>query len=256
MGKLLMLTPHPMSAVVASRGNGAANLLTPDPKEVWSDTEVGSAVTLDIDLGYNQGFDSVFLGSLSNAAVAATWSISSGAASYTTNVNLAGAALRVPDAVGQSPEISHAFWNGAYGGARYVRITLNQPAGSVPISAGVVVIGTSLVTALGHEWGAGRKVIDTGSSTPLSSGGFGIVEGARKGSFSWTFGDLTLAEVDALYALQLDRGETRPLLVAEDPALTAGLRLRLHYGKLTNLRQHERRNPAQSRWEMTIEEWV
>ncbi len=256
MAKLLMLAPATIAAIAASRGTGPANLLTPDPKEVWADVAVGTSATVDVDLGSVQPINTLFLGTVTGAAAGATWAISGGAASYTTTAILAATALRVPDAAGQAPTISHAFWTGAMQNVRYLRLTLTQPAGNPPLTAGVLMAGAAFVAGYGHEWGAGRKVIDTGTATPLPSGGFAVVEGARKGSYSWTFGDLTSAEVDALYALQLDRGETRPLLVAEDPAQSAGLRWRLHYGKLMALRQYERRNPSQTRWEMTIEEWI
>lgn len=256
MGKLLMLSPTAIAAIAATRGNGVANLLTPDPKEVWVDTAVTTPVNIDIDLGSVQPIDTVFLGTVTGAVAGTTWRIRGGVAGYTETDLLGTTALKAPDAAGQSPAISHAFWNGAAQNVRYLRLVLTQPAGNQVLSAGVVMAGAAFVASLGQEWGAGRKVIDTGTATPLPSGGFAVVEGARKGSYSWTFGDLATAETDALYALQLDRGETRPLLVVEDPAQTTGLRWRLHYGKLMSLRQFERRNPAQTRWEMTIEEWI
>lgn len=256
MAKLLMLPPADVVAIVASRGVGGANLLTPDPKEVWADTAVAADVTIDIDFGDYRDINTVFLGSIGNVAPAgALWAISGGAG-YTAIPILAATALKAPAGAGQSPAISHAFWNGATYNLRYLRITLYQPAGSPPLTAGVVAAGLAFVSAFGQEWGAGRKVIDTGTATPLPSGGFAVIEGARKASYSWTFGDLSSAEVDTLYALQLDRGETRPLLVVEDPAQTTGLRWRLHYGKLASLRQYERRRPTQTRWELTIEEWI
>lgn len=256
MAKLLVLGPLSIASVYSYRGVNAANLITPDPKEVWADTDVGTATALDIDLGAVVAIDTVFLGTVDGAVAGATWSLSGGTVDPTSIPIQSTTALRVPDAAGQAPAISHAFWTGATLNVRYIQLTLAQPAGNRPLTAGILMVGKAFLANLGHEWGAGRKVIDTGSSTALPSGGFAVVEGARKASFSWTFGDLTSAEVDALYALQLDRGETRPLLVAEDPAMTTGLRWRLHYGKLTTLRQFERRNPAQTRWEMTVEEWI
>jgi hypothetical protein len=250
-----MLSPSTIAAIAASRGSGAVNLLTPDPKEVWADSAKG-AVDIDIDLGAVRSIDTVFLGSIANAVAGTNWRMSGGAASYTAEVIFVDTPLRAPDAAGQSPPISHGLWTGSTQNVRYLRITLTQPVGNSGLIIGNFMTGLSFVATYGHEWGAGRKVIDTGSSTPLPSGGFAVVEGARKGSYSWTFGDLTSAEVETLYALQLDRGETRPLLVVEDPAQTAGLRNRIHYGKLVSLRQFERRNPAQSRWEMTAEEWI
>lgn len=96
MGKLLMLAPAPIAVVVPSRGTGGANLLTPDPKEVWSDTATGN-VTIDFPLGAVRSIDTVFLGSIVGAAAEATWSIY-GSSPTTAPTLLAGAALRAPDA--------------------------------------------------------------------------------------------------------------------------------------------------------------
>lgn len=256
MSKLLILSPAPIARLTADRGTGALNLLSADPKEVWADGPAGASARIDIDLGQVREVDTVFLGSLYRAADGATWSITGGIEDAGETELFQGAVLRVPDAGGVTSEVGHAFWTGPAVVVRYLRLTVAQPAGSARLLVGVVLVGRAFVSKYGQEWGAGRKPIDTGSATPLPSGGFAIVEGARKGSYSWTFGDLTVDEVDALYAISLDRGETRPLLIVENPDRSTGLRWRLHYGKLTELKQYERRNPAQTRWEMTIEEWI
>lgn len=256
MGNILILSPQPISAIAASRGTGIANLLTPDPKEVWLDSAVGTAANIDIDMGSVVAVDTVLLGHVSPPAGGASWAITGGAAGYTDQVIKADGALRAIDSAGLSPTMSHGFWHGTQAYVRYLRLAITQPAGSEPLSAGVVMAGSAFLPTYNKEWGAGRRVIDTGSVTSLPSGGFAIVEGARKGGYSWTLGDLTDAEVDVLYAYQLSRGETRPFLVVEDPAATTGQRYRIHYGLLTSLRPYERRNPKQTRWEFTVEEWV
>lgn len=114
----------------------------------------------------------------------------------------------------------------------------------------------AFVPTFNKEWGAGRRPIDTGVATSLPSGGFAAVPGARKMAYNWSFGDLTDAEVDALCELALDVGETNPVLVVEDPAMTTGQRSRLHYGLFQGLKAYERRNPKQTRWDWTIEEWI
>jgi hypothetical protein len=253
MGKLMMLAPAAIAALNAD-GDDDALLLSPSPKEVWTADRLSPVI--DIDLGAVQPVDAIFLGSIIGASAGASWTITGGVGGYDQILIQGSAALRVPDAAGQVTAVSHALWTGAAQNLRYIRLDLSQPAGQALLSAGVLMLGKAFSASLGHEWGAGRKVIDTGTATSLPDGGFGVVEGARKGSYSWTFGDLTSAEVDALYALQLDRGETRPLLVIEDPAASAGLRWRLHYGKLVALRQFERRNQVQTRWEITVEDWL
>lgn len=256
MKNLLILQPMPIAAVATSRGSGGANLLTPDPREVWMDTATG-AVTLDLDLGQVRTINTIFLGYLQPAAAAATWAITGGTTDYTSVFIATSAALRVPDVAGRSPALSHALWFGeaTTASVRYVRLTVTQPAGSSPLSAGVVMVGRSFTPSWGHEWGSGRRPIDTGSVTALPDGGFAVVEGVRKSSWAWTLGDLTDDEVDTLFEISLDRGESRPLLVVEDPDRTAGLRRRVHYGIFRQFREYERASKGRSRWELRIEDW-
>ncbi len=255
MGKLLILAPLGIAAIAVSRGSGGTNLATPSPREVWLDSAVGSAATLDIDLGALGSVNTVFLGHVTPPAAGATWTISGGVAGYAETVLKAAGALRAVDSAGQAPLTSHALWNGATAAIRYLRISVTQPAGQTPLAIGNVMAGLAFRPALGHEWGAGRRLIDTASVSALSDGGFAIVEGVRKRAYSWTFGDLSSAEVDVLDEMQGDRGESRPILVVEDPDATVGQLKRIHYGKFTSLRAFERRNPAQTRWEMSMEEW-
>ena len=256
MGNILILSPSPVSAVAASRGTGAANLLKDDPKEVWADSAVSTAANIDVDLGSVTSIDTVFLGYVTPPAAGASWTITGGAAGYTDTVVKAGGALRAIDSTGQSPALSHAFWHGAAVNVRYLRLAVTQPAGSAALTAGVVMAGAAFVPVWNNEWGGGRRVIDSSAVTGLPSGGFAIVDGARKGSYTWTLGDLTEAEVDTLYAMQLDRGASKPLLVVEDPGATTGQRNRIHYGLLTSLQQFERRNAKQTKWAFSLEEWV
>jgi hypothetical protein len=255
MKNLLILQPTPIAAISASRGTGAANLLTPHPREVWIDSAVGSAASIDIDLGAVRVVNTICLAHVRPPHVNATWTITGGTADYTSIAIATGATLRVPDVNGRSPALSHAFWYGDAVSARYLRLALTQPAGSSPLSAGVVMVGRALVPGWNHEWGSGRRPLDTGSSTALPDGGFAVVEGVRKSAWYWTLGDLTDDELDALYEVALDRGETRPLLVVEDPDRTAGLRRRLHYGLFRQLREFERAQRNRTRWELQIEEW-
>jgi hypothetical protein len=257
MANLLILRPANIAAITASRGApSSANLLTADPKEVWVDTADGSVVNIDIDLGVVMPIDTVFLGYVSPPAAGAVWTITGGAATYTASTLKAAGALRAIDAAGQSPSLSHAVATFASQSVRYVRLALTQTASAGPLTAGVVMAGAAFTPAYNKEWGAGRRVIDTGSATGLPSGGFSTVEGARKRSYAWTLGDLSTDEVDALEAIALDRGETLPLLVVEDPAATTGQRNRIHYGLFQGLKQFDRRNPKQTRWEFTVEEWI
>lgn len=255
MSRLAIIKPLPIASVVASRGSGVANLGTRDPKEVWADTGPGTA-TLTVDLGAPASIDTVLLGSLTQAATAATWRITGGLAAANEILIQDTSALRVPDVTADAATLSHALWTGAAVQVRYFAITITQPADAAALTAGVLVAGRAFVAQLGQEWGAGRQPIDTGSATSLLGGGFAIVEGARKRLFSWTFGDLSPDEVDRLELIALALGETAPGLVIEDSDRTPGLRSRIHYGLFRRWQRFERRNRRQTRWEITIEEWA
>ena len=256
MSNILLASPLPIAGIAASRGAGAGNLVTYDPKEVWLDSAAGSAATIDIDLGSVGWIDTIALVAVYGAAAGATWSITGGSAGYAETVLKASGALRANDAYGQFPSVSHAFWYSVPWLVRYIRITVLQPAGSAPLAIGRALVSRMFMPTWNKEWGSGRGVIDTGKATRLVGGGFASVEGARLAGYSWTLGDLTDEEVETLYALQLDCGETGPLLVVEDPAATQGLRNRIHYGLFTGLRRFERRDVSLTRWELTIEEWI
>lgn len=256
MKNLLLMAAAPIAALTVSRGDGAEDLLTFDPKEVWQDSAVGSAAQINIDFGGVREIDTVFLGHVLPPAAGATWIVTGGVAGYAETTLKPSGILRAVDRPGLFPAMSHAFWTGDVVNIRYLRISVNQPGGSPALSAGTVMAGRAFVPQWNKEWGSGRRVIDTAAVTALPGGGFVIVDGARKGSYSWTFGDLTDEEVDRLYDLQLQVGESRPVLVVEDPDVTAGQLQRIHYAKFVGLRAYERRNPEQTRWEISVEDWA
>lgn len=256
MANILMTEPLPIAAIAASRGSGIANLLTVDPREAWLDDAVGTAATIEIDLGVERVIDTVFLGCLFSAAPAATWTITGGVAGYADIVIMGAQTLRVPDRDWARRTMSHALWFGDEQLVRYVRVAITQPVGASPLSIGALVLGNGFQPRLNKEWGAGRGVKDTGTVTRLASGSIAVVEGVRYGTYGWTLADLTVDEADRLYEMQLSVGESRPILVVEDPDRTAGLRNRIHYGALTGLRAFERRNVRQTSWQMTVEDWA
>lgn len=257
MSRLLIVEPMAVSAIAATRGTGADNLVTPDPKEVWADTTSASAASLTVDLGGVREVDTIFLGYVRPPAAGATWSITGGVAAAADESTIqATTALRVPDVPGAAPAISHALWHGDPQSVRYLGLHVAQAVGSPALTAGVLVVGKAFIAELGQEWGSGRQPIDTGTVTSLPSGGFAVVEGARKALFSWTFGDLSAEETDQLELIGLALGETLPGLVIEDASRTDGLRSRIHYGLFKKWRAFERRNARQTRWEIGIEQWV
>lgn len=252
----MIVQPMPIAAIAASRGSGEANLLTRDPKEVWADAAAGSAATLTVDLGAARQVDTIFLGYCRPPAAGAIWSITGGVAAPNELTLQAAAALRVPDVAGSFPEMSHALWTGAAQTVRYLAIAVTQPGGSPALTAGVLVVGQAFVAELGQEWGFGRRPVDTGTATSLPSGGWAVIDGARKVHVNWTFGDLSIEEADRLEQFALGVGETAPGLMMEDADRTAGLRSRIHYGLFERWKQFERRNLKQTRWEVGIEQWI
>lgn len=256
MGNVLILSPTTPSAIAASRGSGAANLLTPSPKEVWVDSADGSAVTISLDFGAVVPIDTVFLGFVFPPAAGATWTITGGAAGYTDATLKASGALRAVDSASRSPQRTHAFWKGAVSNVRYLRLSMTQPAASGALRAGIVLAGQAWQPEFNMEFGNGRRVVDTGTVASLPDGGFSTMPGARKRVFSWTLGDLSMAEADELEEMLLDHGETIPLLVVADPDATTGQRNRIHYGLFVGLKAYSRDDPAKTKWDFEFEEWI
>lgn len=256
MSALLIVPPLPIAAIGSSRGGGAENLLTPDPREAWADNETGpAAVVISIDLGQPRAVDTIYLGAVNAAGSDASWAIYGRLLAGSQNEVIAPwSELRVPDVPGFAPPTSCALWFGATRSVRYLELHVRQPSGD-PLTIGRLIVGKAFSPQLGKEWGWGRRPIDTGSATPLQSGGFATVPGTRKRYMGWTFSDLTKSETDQLDMIALEHGDTKPLLIVDDPTRSEGLWLRVLYGKFERWRQFERRNGVQTRWEIGFEEW-
>lgn len=261
MARMLLLKPLPIMSAAATFGTGAANLLTPNPKEVYFKAgftgEQRPAVT--VDLGEVRRFDSIFLGFLNNWNTDFnTWSISAGVAGPLETVLLsepAGTPALTPSR-SAAPHYRHAFHRTAAPVlARYLQITI-FPSTNAETMVGILAVGLAFETTWNREWGGGRRIIDTGTVEALPDGGFATSEGAVKGGFRWTWGDLDDAEVDAIYDIGLDRGERRPVIVVEDPDRTAGLNERLHYGLFERFEPYERIAPRRTRWSLGVQQWV
>jgi len=254
MSTMLLLKPTQAAAIAASTGTGAANLGTYDPKEVWASTAAGAAANLDFDFGANVSIDSLFIGYMTNYS-APTIAWTSGAAAYTTTANLATQTALAPTA-SPAPPRRHGFWRlGAPVAHRYHRLVFTPGAAQTHM-IGIVVFGLAFQPTWNREWGGGRQIFDTSSVQELLGGGFGVEEGAVKAGFGWTFGDLTDPEVEAIFDIGLDRGIRRPLLVAEDPAATTGLNERLHYGLFDRFERYARADPQNTRWSLSVKQWV
>jgi hypothetical protein len=250
--KPLDVAAPPTAGGAAGAGSGAANLLTPDPKEVWVAGAVGVS-TIDIDLGAAMDVDTFFLG-FTNATAGATWLIQKGTGLGTglTDLVPAGTAMRAADSLG--PRHHGLAHLAAVANARYFRITVTQ-TGAEPLQAGALMLGKAFVAP--YELGGGRQAIDTGAREDLLGGGFGIGEGVVKAALRWTFIDLAPADRRALWELVRDRGETKPVLVVEELGEgDEGLNEEMHYGVLDQLEAYERQAPGQTRWALRMTEWV
>lgn len=248
MSVLSIVRPYPISAI-AGTADGAARLMTPDPKEAAIIVAAGSK-TIDIDLGVARSIDTIFLG-YTSAAAADVLTATYGTAGYTTtawgsNIAAADSQLLTPIRHFYSKRASPVT-------ARYIRLTGTFTAG---YAIGMACVGLSFNPQYGHEYGGGRGVISTGTAERLFSGGFGIDEGTTAGMWQFTLGDLQPAEVRQLYAIARDRGETKSLLVVEDPDAGADLAERCHWGIFRKIEAYERLDPANTRWSFTVEDWA
>lgn len=267
MGNILIVRPIAIGfgvaapVVAVSRGAGGANLVKMSPRSVWQDSlNDGSPATLDIDFGGNRMIDTVALIG-TNAAAAATWGISSGVSGggYGDTARLAGGtALRAPTDVAD-PDLQPVTWPALFKAAspfscRYLRISLTQPAGAGALQVGCLATGLAFTPGWNFEDEAEGGFIDTGTRTRMPDGGIATVDGVAVPTWDFTFGDLTDEELAALKALVRNRRTTRPVLVVEDPAATAGLAERIRWCLFTQLQKYGRRAASRNRWSLAVEE--
>lgn len=239
MSNILILAPLPIAGVTGP-GTAPANLLTPDPREAW--IAPGGNPALTIDLGVAATFDTVFLGYVAVPAGQITLQADT----------VLGAANLAPARLVSRP--AHALLVLAQP-VTARNLTLTVAAGAA-FSAGILMIGDGFTPGWNYEWGAGRTPIDTGTRDRLQGGGFAIDLGIRKSSWQCTLGDLTDDEREQLYAIALDRGQTQPVLLVEDPAQTAGLAERIHYGTFDRIEVYERKDADLNSWAVRVEDWV
>lgn len=248
---MLLLKPQPILAMAISGvgASGLANLLTPSPKEALVATGVG-VLGITVDLGAEVEADCFFLG-FTNAHADALWGVA-------TRPTIAGAAtpfgasqlIKRPESIGPR---HHGLIVSAPQTSRFFYFETVQ-SGAAPLEIGAIMLGKGLV--IPHEFGGGRSIVDTGAKEALADGGFGLGAGAIKASLRWSFTDLDEATLAQLWALARDRGERRPILAVEDAADTVGRDERIHYGLFDRFETYERQNPDQTRWSMSMTEWV
>lgn len=260
MADMILIEPLPLTSasIALSRGTGAANLVSVDPREVWQDAVPGSPATpafLDVDLGPSlPGWDVIALVN-TNAATSALWTITTGAAAPASGTAVvANAIMRLPsedvaDATGPAVWVSPTLQTSGH-----IRVALTQPMGQAALTIGGLVVGKSWKPLYPREPGTGRPPTDTGVRTRLDDGGLSTVPGKLLSGFKWVFGDLDPAELAKLWGLLRRRRTTEPLLLIEDPGdLVAE---NIHYGTFTELEAYERRDQSKSRFAMSFEDWV
>jgi len=244
MSSLIIVPP---TAIVQS---SLPRLFTPDPKEAVSVT--GGDIGVAVDFGQAVTLDSVYVGyhnakgAQSTSLVTTTGYGSGDVATVTGSYALAPLGLGFP---------YHSFRRFPATTSRYWTQYFSRASGDA-FYIGVLAFGMAFQPSLGHEYGSGRFVTDTGSVERLKSGGFGVDEGVTAGGWQWTMGDLTDLEIRQLYQLAKLRGSSRSLLVVEDPDQTDGLNERIHWGILDKLDPYERFAPGANRWAMKINDWA
>lgn len=261
MSNVLILDPIDLASgwITASHevaGFPATNVIHNQPLVVWKASS-GAAYDLTIDLQVDTPIDTVYLG-YTNAAAGTTWQIVGATAAqgtaYLTNpaaVMMATATLRASEALGP---YYHAFWTGTSKTVRYLRLIVTH---SGEFSAGLLLLGAAWRPTWNFEWEAGRGVVDTSLKERLRGGNLDIDERGIVAEWTMVLGDLTDAEARALWKIKKQHGESRPLLLCEDPdSVVAGLNERLHYGVFKELTRYGRTAPDKVRWEMTFEDWL
>lgn len=250
MRGLSIMRAQPVSAVAVSAGDGGQYLHTPDPKEVWS-VGLGSTLTVDIDLGASQPVDTIFLG-YTNAKAGTQWRIQ-----RTSSLAGASPVEIVPQsefslAAGIDPRRHGLALLGSAVTTRYLRITI-YPADSGSFTAGIVAAGKRFDHA--YEYKAGRRPIDLSERVDLAGGGFGLGIAAIKSSFKFTFSDLNDNEIKALWTLVRQTGNQAPVLLVEggDGPIDQEM---VHYGLFERFEAYEREDPADTRWALSMQDWI
>lgn len=244
-----IVTPLAIASVTVSDGTGSANLLTASTRETWRAGSVGSS-TIDLDLGAVVSLDTVFLG-FANASASATLSIStiSGPGGAGLTVISPSALLRVPHSIGAR---HHAFRRlAAPVSTRYLRISVHQVAGSVPLQVGILLVGLAIERP--YEYRAGRVALDLSKKTELKDGGYGIDKAAIVSSYRFTLSGLTDEQVEELWQIVMTVGESSPLLIVEGHDTVRFSHL--HYGLFQRLEPYEREEPEDTRWGLSIRDW-
>lgn len=264
-GRLVRLLPLVPASITASSAAGAFpddNLADPQPKVVWQSAVGAGAVTITIDLGADTSIDTVAL-LFSTLSADATWDVLGASAAAGVGA-LDDAASRILGSTGAGPRAGvtsratrfHMLATGTAVVVRYVRINLNDPT-TTTIAAGIAAIGQAWAPFWNYEWGGGRRIDDLSDVQQLDGGELAIWRKAKVPTAKVSWGDMTDAELRALWSILSELGQSEPLLLIEDPdPAVAGLHERIHYGTLVGLDFFERVQANKSRIELKVRQWL
>jgi hypothetical protein len=240
----------------------AVNIFDPQPKTITQGfpTATGDfGYYIDVDLLADRSIDTIAV-LFRNASPAATWALYSATAAQ--GAGFLGSGLFLLENFGVTPTVNtarrHAIWAGAARTARYLRISVQEPAGAANrvVNFGNVIVGSRLPLAWNFELGSGRKIEDQSITRVLPGGETAIQRGGRTPVWRATWSNITDAEMRSLWSLLNDIGTSSPVLIVEDPDATAGQNERIHYGLLTGLDFSERTQADKQRIDLTIREMI
>lgn len=247
MSNLAIIRPLPGAAYVNGALTNGARIFTPDPKEVA--TGNGDSF-FRVDLGRVETVSAIYLGG-NIGRRGFRWR--GGAASYVETAlrNIGPAQKRTDVGPFQILDIFDPV------ALRYLEFYTDTGGGFGPAEGiGVLAIGETFRPTFGHEWGAGRYLVDTSTVSRNRAGGFGIDRGAIVPGWEFTLGDLTEEERERLFDMVRKLGESSPVIVCEDPDNTADLDARIHYGLFQRLEKYDRQSVGVTRWSFKVEEWT
>jgi hypothetical protein len=240
-----------LATIVTSGGAGASNLVSADPREIWSFTGAVQTVLLDIDLGSIQLFDSVALINVASDP-AMQWAIAYGELVYDTSLFQAPALIQRQSEDG-SPTMGMAFaWTANAVSARYIRIYIYHTQSITSI--GRVAVGRSWKPSMPHEFGSGRLWQDGGSRTRMENGGLAVVRGDLLSGYAASFGDLDPADLRKIGGMLKRHRSTEPMLLVESPVQPYAEQV--HYGTFVDIERYDRRDTSKSRWNIKFEDWA
>lgn len=270
----IIVRPIPLAAAqITATGNfginaafPATNLASRQPKVV-TQTNVrssGSTITLviNIDLLADTAIDTIAL-MFTNCSSEATWLAYGATAAAGAITESAPNLIFTSTAFGMAPTTRelrrHALWTAATPvSRRYIRIIITDTLANAEnlIRAGVPVIGQRIAPAYNFELGSGRRIDDRSQLRVLPGGETYVEEGGRVPLWRATWSNLTEAEMALIWSLLVEIGQSRPVLLVEDPDATAGQAERMHYGLLEGLDFHERVQLDKQRIDLRVRELV